>query len=104
MQSIHVNLYIVVHTVSNAWISDYSYNTGTEITVWSRHALSYTHTANWSSRKDGYMWVDLRKGVISRKTPNFGTFKLSPLQISEGTWLIYGHIRPSASKITCLKL
>jgi len=32
------NLYIVVHTVSNTWISDYSYNTGTEITVWSRHA------------------------------------------------------------------
>ena len=36
--------YTVLHTVSNAWISDFSYNTGTELTGWSRHAYHWWHT------------------------------------------------------------
>ena len=64
---------LVCCTAHKVWTSEYNYNTGTELTGWSRqHIIGVTHTAHWSSTPCAqYTWMagsSLRHHALSTFT------------------------------------
>ena len=92
----HQRKYTVLHTMSNAWISDLSYNTGTELTGWSRHAYHWwltlhtdsahrasVHMDSWKYSEMSLVAVTLHQFAAGLQCPPSGKASLRPFIICQ---------------------